>query len=572
MLAPNSILNEEYQIVGELGRGGMGVVYLGVGIKLNNKWAIKEIDKSKLKPAEIKEVREEAALLSKISHPSIPRVTSVLDDANSVYLYIIQDYISGSTLNHAIHKRSQKKASEGITDKYKQKQLSLKEVRIIAKQLIDTFIYLHTRTPAILYRDLKPGNIMIDTESRVHLIDFGIAFEMDEPNLVPGVRKGVGTMGYAAPEQFGRTPTHTLQTDIFNFGRVMYELVTGFSPVPTEIGTDGRPIQPVLPPMREIRPDVDEAMEEIIYTCMQRDLNDRYKTFNEVKYAFDNYDKLGPSYKAEATKQINTVKAIGITSILSLIASVGLFTFGMYTEKVKYEDMLAQVDVYNSTEKVADLINQNPSVIKPYNRLSTLYKNDDVFDLDEEQEFLKLISQNLSTLKKQEGFGDMAYQIGLMYIFYYKATDDVEENNKLRFAQSVTWFKYAIDYNSKDKKTAEIYYNIGLFNRDIVLAIKQGEDVGMYKEYFNNLSKLPTLLDDKTPDLVKLEANSTILNAIVDYRENFEKDGIKPEVINNLMDESIKQVNNIEPKSDSNKNKKKEIQTKHKALFEQKGG
>lgn len=540
----------------------MGVVYLAYNIKTHGNVAIKEIDRSRFKdnPAKIQEVIDEAALLGRISYPAIPRVINVMDDPEAQYLYIIQDYIAGKTLAEAVIDRAKVKAKQGVTDQYKQKQLSHKTIVSIAKQLIDTFIYLHTRQEPVLYRDLKPGNVMIDRSNNIHLIDFGIAFPMTQENLQQGVKIGMGTKGYAAPEQFGNTPYHTLQTDIFNFGRLLYELATGYCPAPKYVDEKGRTINNPLPPIKELRPDIDEALEEIIQTCMEVKLEDRYGSFTEVKYAFDHYHELGPSFKARAVNRIKTVAITGIISAVLLTSGVGLLAYDKVQASVAYENMLEQVDVYNNVEEVVQLIEKNPAVVKPYKRLIELYKVDDVFTLDEEQQLLKLITKNLSTLMKKDGFGDLAYDIGETYFYYYKATEDEKQNSQLQMAQSVQWFGYALDTTTERTELANIYYNLGLFNRDIVLAIKQGEDVGLYKGYFETLDSLITTLDlENTPDLMKLRLIETVQIASDQYAEAFKKDGVTDEAFTQLLQQTINLLDAINPKSDMNKEKKQQL-------------
>lgn len=562
LLRPNSILNNEYQIVNVIGAGGMGIVYLAYHLRTGGTWAIKEVDKSRFKGNhdKLKEIMDEAALLGKISYPAIPRVATIIDDPKAQYLYILQDYIDGKTLAEAITDRAEVKAREGITDQYKQRQLSQSNVVNIAKQLVKTFIYLHTRQPAVIYRDLKPGNIMIDASNNIHLIDFGIAFQMTPENLQPGVKAGMGTMGYAAPEQYGEAPYHTLQTDIFNFGRVLYELVTGYCPAPKHKDKKGKAINKELPPIRELRPDIDEALEEIIYTCMETDLKERYKSFHEVKYAFDHYKELGPSFKARAIKRIKTVVGLSLATLVLLSSGIGLIAYDKAKANVAYNDMLAQVDVYNDTASVAALIAENPTVVKPYQRLIDLYKADDVFTLEEEQEFLRLITSNLSTLVKSEGFGDLAYNVGVLYIYYYQATDDVKQNAQLQMAQSVNWFDYALENGTTHKDLAKIYYNLGLFNRDIVLAVKQGEDAGLYKRYFSDLDTLVNTIDlEDTPDLMKLRLVETIASAGIDYRQSFLDDGVSEEAFNKLLEQTYNLLEVVEPKTDITKAKKADL-------------
>lgn len=561
VLKPGDLILNKYQIVKVIGAGGMGAVYLAQDIVLTTTlWAIKVIDKQSKTPDEIEKALDEAALLSKLNNNHIPRITTIHNTPNERYIYIVQDFISGMTLNQGIaNKAREAREKKGIMDLYIQRQLSIRRIKRLAHQIIDIFIYLHTRKPPILYRDLKPANLMIDQEDNVKLIDFGIAFEMTPENMMPGKIVAMGTKGYAAPEQFDTRLYHTLQTDIFTFGRLLYELTTGFNPAREQIGKDGK-MHPInLPPVRELRPDVDEALEEIIYKCMADSLEERYKSFTEVKYAFDHYKELGPSFRDAAMKQIKIFVSMGLVSITLLGSSATLFAIEHHNAKVQYSNLLAKVDVYNNASDVVHVIKLNPTEIKPFNRLIEIYERDGKFTLDEEQQFTSLITKNITSLKDQKGYGDLAYNVGLMYALYYQASKDENENKNIKLAQSTQWFKDAIDYKTKNINSARIYLGVGQFSRDIVTKVKQGEDKGLYSEYFNNLDKLTSQVDSKTPDMVRLELVDIIFTALDDYGDNIKDDGISTDQIKSLISKANNILTKTQAKSEVNTKTKTEL-------------
>ncbi|WML54919.1 serine/threonine-protein kinase [Neobacillus sp. PS3-12] len=187
MAAIGSVIEGKYEILKLIGQGGMSKVYLAMDKRLNKQWAVKEIEKrgrDQHKDVIIQSAIAEANLIKKLDHPALPRIVDIID--NGQVIYVIMDYIEGEPLSK-------------IIDEYGAQHQDL--VIDWAKQLCDVLDYLHTRAPSIIYRDMKPANVMLRPDGNVKLIDFGIAREYKEQNLADTV--SLGTKGYAAPEQFG---------------------------------------------------------------------------------------------------------------------------------------------------------------------------------------------------------------------------------------------------------------------------------------------------------------------------------------------------------------------------------
>ncbi|GAC1343794.1 MAG: hypothetical protein NVSMB27_04020 [Ktedonobacteraceae bacterium] len=211
------LLQNRYHILAQLGSGGSSAVYQAEDTLLNNcQVAIKAISLSGLRPHEVIEVTDafnrEIQLLSDLNHPNLPHIYSNFADTDSWYL--VMDFIEGTTLE---------KHLENVGDE----QLPIGEVLEIGLLLCVVLEYLHTRQPPIVFRDLKPANVMLTTDGRVTLIDFGIA-----RYFKPGQARDTipfGSPGYAAPEQYGRAQT-TPRTDIYGLGVMLHQLLTGDDP------------------------------------------------------------------------------------------------------------------------------------------------------------------------------------------------------------------------------------------------------------------------------------------------------------------------------------------------------
>lgn len=213
------LLRERYQLGTLLGSGGFSAVYRARDLSERGRIvAIKQINLQELSAEEIIEVTDtfnrEVQVLSTLSHPQVPRIYDHFSDQK--HWYLVLEYIEGQTLETYLSTRE----TQG-------KSLSIEEVLAIASQLCVVLEYLHGCHPPIIYRDLKPSNIMRTPAGKLALIDFGIA-----RHFRPGQKRDtqpLGSPGYAAPEQYGRAQT-TPQTDIYSLGVLLSQLLSGQDP------------------------------------------------------------------------------------------------------------------------------------------------------------------------------------------------------------------------------------------------------------------------------------------------------------------------------------------------------
>ena len=269
-LEPGTVLYGRYEIVKRIGGGGMGAVYYARDKNLGDApRAVKEmiqthLDESQQEKA-VADFRRESMLLASLEHASIPTIYDYFYDDTASRFYLVMKYISGgdclARLRHAPGGR-------------------LDELTVAdwGQQAADVLEYLHNQRPPIIYRDLKPANLMIDGNSgRVMLIDFGIA------RWVAPQEKGVtavGTMGYAPPELFsGKAEA---RTDIYGLGATMFHLLTGADPQDN----------PLLifdfaknPTPRQINPAVSNEMEWILMKSVEYEPERRFATAAEMRDA-----------------------------------------------------------------------------------------------------------------------------------------------------------------------------------------------------------------------------------------------------------------------------------------------
>ena len=185
-------------------------------------------------------------------------------------------------------------------------------------QLASALDYLHNMNPPVIYRDMKPSNVMIKPEGGVKLIDFGTAKEYEIENNADTT--ALGTRGYAAPEQFGDSKGRGIyntdaRTDIYNLGATLYHIVTGKNPCepPYEIK-----------PIREWNPTLSSGLEKIILKCTQANPNDRYQNCTELMYALEHYDELDDSYRKKNKKKLGVFVATAVLTVASgIVAGIG---------------------------------------------------------------------------------------------------------------------------------------------------------------------------------------------------------------------------------------------------------
>jgi serine/threonine protein kinase len=255
-----SILAERYEITGIIGEGGYGRVYQAKDKRLQDKiWAVKEIYTMKLSE-EIDEAKEnfskEAAMLSKLSHKGIP---SVVDYFSMNFChYIVMEYISGITLEEKLS-----------SEKHLYRE---GEIMPFALEMCDVIEYLHDHS--IIFRDFKPQNIIIDNKGNIKLIDFGIARHFKSGQATDTIN--IGTIGYAAPEQFGKKGGTDQRSDIYSFGVILHYMASGENPQDKE-----EPF--IFTPIREVNQEISEELERIINKCICLPKAGRFESIRELK-------------------------------------------------------------------------------------------------------------------------------------------------------------------------------------------------------------------------------------------------------------------------------------------------
>lgn len=306
MINSGAIIDNRYEVIREIDRGGMSIIYLAHDIRLDKDIVIKEIlpaeqrkNGKKIKDSDLLEcLKQEWMLLVSLDHNNLPNISDVID--KNGHIYVVMDYIPGESLNKKLEK-------EG--------KCSPAEVIEWGIQLSEILKYLHTgKKEPIIYRDMKPDNVMLTPEGKIKLIDFGIAIsEQMADTDEQGKKKNYGTKEYAAPEQKKQRITNE-KTDIFSLGVTLYKLLTD---VELEDNTK-------LIPIREIDPSYPEGLEYILDKCLKVNPEERYNSAEELLYDLKNINKLTRDYRKKIIKQMS----LFLVSLSLCVVSTGVAAFG----------------------------------------------------------------------------------------------------------------------------------------------------------------------------------------------------------------------------------------------------
>ncbi len=257
-----TLLNGRYKIVDILGQGGMASIYRAIDENLNLEVAVKENLFTTDDYA--RQFRLEAVILASLRHTNMPRVTDhfVIQEQGQ---YLVMDYIEGEDLRQRLDRI-------GI--------LPDEEVIVIGVAITEALTYLHTRTPPVFHRDIKPGNVKINPQGQIYLVDFGLAKVENEGQLTTTGARAM-TPGYSPPEQYGTARTDH-RTDIYSLGATLYSALTDSLP---EDGLARAMDQVGLTPIRMRNPKVSRRLASVIEKALEVHPDDRYQSAEEFQQA-----------------------------------------------------------------------------------------------------------------------------------------------------------------------------------------------------------------------------------------------------------------------------------------------
>lgn len=255
MLQPGDLVYGRYEILNTVGKGGMSIVYRVKDLQTNTILALKDVKRAAAGDNQVVEqsLVAEGRMLMQLTDSHLPRIYDIIEERDKIML--VMEFIQGESLDRVI-------AREGAQ--------SVDRVLDWGMQICQALHYLHSQPVPIIYRDMKPANVMLQPDGTLKMIDFGTARTQKVGVAMQADTICIGTAGFAAPEQFGGIGQSTARTDIFCLGATLYNMVTGHSPCDRPIG--------ILPLEQWNSALANSPISEIITKCTRNDPDARYQT------------------------------------------------------------------------------------------------------------------------------------------------------------------------------------------------------------------------------------------------------------------------------------------------------
>lgn len=460
-----TVLGGKYEILKKIGQGGMSIVYLAMDTHLNKQWAVKEIKTSNKqdKKTLLKGLQMEANVLKMVDHPVLPRIVDIIEYNGNVF--VVMDYIEGRPLNEVL-------AIEGAQSQNK--------VIGWAKELCSALDYLHSMNPPIIYRDMKPSNIMLKPDGKVKLIDFGTAKELDVESVADTT--ALGTRGYAAPEQFGDSKGRGIhktdaRTDIYSLGATLYHIVTGKNPCEPPY---------VIKPIRHWDTTLSSGFEKIIEKCTMPNPEDRYQSCAELMYDLEHYEELDDAFRKECFRKMRSFLVSGAMTICFGIVAIVGYVGNQKEQSSNYENLIRE--------------GFNYTVQGEYDEAASVYV-DAITEVDGSRSaaYIELMNLYINYMDDAE--------TGLSRVTYYvdQEYENIHENQDVLLHVAMNYFEVIKDY-----KSSAYYFNMLDLTEHpeaeyySTIAMAMGELHVDYNELLENLKKFENTNDGTTISVNKL--------------------------------------------------------------------
>lgn len=469
MTRVGTVLGGKYEILKKIGQGGMSIVYVAMDTRLNKQWAVKEIKQNPKQDTRtlLKGLQMEANILKMVDHPVLPRIVDIINYNGTVF--VVMDYIEGRPLSEVLK-------LEGAQPQEK--------VIEWAKDLCSALDYLHSMNPPIIYRDMKPSNIMLKPDGKVKLIDFGTAKEFDVESLADTT--ALGTRGYAAPEQFGDARGRGIhktdaRTDIYSLGATLYHVLTGKNPSEPPY---------VIKPIRDWDPSLSSGLEKIINKCTMPNPEDRYQSCTELIYDLEHYEELDDAFKRSCLKKMRSfLICAGLTVTFAAVA-IGGYIGNEREKKLNYDNLI--------NEGYADVVQGD------YEGAAGLYV-DAITQVDgsRNEAYLDLLDLYINYMNDAEtGLSRVTYYIDQQY-------GSIDKDQKLLLTVAMDYFDVLKDY-----KSSAYYFNM--------LDQKEHPEAAYYSTIALAMGELNVDYESLTFNLKNFESTndaSTIsINKLMNYR------------------------------------------------------
>lgn len=514
----NEIIDSKYEILKLLNTGGMNsAIYLALDKKLNRQWAIKKVRKSSSQTTSM--LMAEASIMKNLDHPMLPRIVGIEEDPK--FFYIIMDFVQGENLKTVV-------ASSGP-----QAQDTVVSWGV---KLCDVLTYLHGK--GIVYRDMKPANIMLSPDGNIKLIDFGIAREYKE-NASEDTT-ALGTEGYAAPEQYEGKGQTDARTDVYGMGITLFQLLTGVNP---------SSYQENIFSIRLQNPNLSSGLDKIILKCTNKDPKKRYQSTEELKKALLNYRKLDDKFLKKQKKVIKKFFTLLGLSTLCFVIAGGSFIASYFQKNNRYSALLSGVP---SKANIIKAIDVKPSETAGYVALLNYYGKE--IDQNELSEFSHIYGEHREDITEIE---DVSMIAGEKILGSYS-----EKSIRAKLVAGEPYFNAA----SKKYSSAKIYVSMAEFYRAYIMqddsAIVKEPSKKDYEKLLRGMSdilKENEKLDSDDKHSIMLASDQLILGLLSENADSMREQKISKSDLTSIVSSVEKNIDSINTRVKVLKEKKEVV-------------
>lgn len=514
----NEIIDSKYEILKLLNTGGMNsAIYLALDKKLNRQWAIKKVRKSLSQTTSM--LMAEASIMKNLDHPMLPRIVGIEEDPK--FFYIIMDFVQGENLKTVV-------ASSGPQ--------AQDTVVLWGVKLCDVLTYLHGK--GIVYRDMKPANIMLSPDGNIKLIDFGIAREYKE-NASEDTT-ALGTEGYAAPEQYEGKGQTDARTDVFGMGITLFQLLTGVNP---------SSYQENIFSIRLQNPNLSSGLDKIILKCTNKDPKKRYQSTEELKKALLNYRKLDDKFLKKQKKVIRKFFTLLGLSTLCFVIAGGSFIGSYFQKNNRYSALLSGVP---SKANIIKAIDVKPSETAGYVALLNYYGKE--IDQNELSEFSHIYGEHREDITDIE---DVSMIAGEKILGSYS-----EKSIRAKLVAGEPYFNAA----SKKYSSAKIYVSMAEFYRAYIMqddsAIVKEPSKKDYEKLLrgmNDILKENEKLDSDDKHSIMLASDQLILGLLSENADAMREQKILKSDLTSIVSGVEKNIDSINTRVKVLKEKKEAV-------------
>lgn len=514
----NDIIDSKYEILKLLNTGGMNsAIYLALDKKLNRQWAIKKVRKSSSQTTSM--LMAEASIMKNLDHPMLPRIVGIEEDPK--FFYIIMDFVQGENLKTV------------VTSSGPQAQDTVVSWGV---KLCDVLTYLHGK--GIVYRDMKPANIMLSPDGNIKLIDFGIAREYKE-NASEDTT-ALGTEGYAAPEQYEGKGQTDARTDVYGMGITLFQLLTGVNP---------SSYQENIFSIRLQNPNLSSGLDKIILKCTNKDPKKRYQSTEELKKALLNYRKLDDKFLKKQKKVIKKFFTLLGLSTLCFVIAGGSFIASYFQKNNRYSALLSGVP---SKANIIKAIDVKPSETAGYVALLNYYGKE--IDQNELSEFSHIYGEHREDIADIE---DVSMIAGEKILGSYS-----EKSIRAKLVAGEPYFNAA----SKKYSSAKIYVSMAEFYRAYIMqddsAIVKEPSKKDYEKLLrgmNDILKENEKLDSDDKHSIMLASDQLILGLLSENADSMREQKISKSDLTSIVSSVEKNLDSVNTRVKVLKEKKEAV-------------